>query len=284
MPLNKEPGRMPLSSGRALFLFSEVSGVDDLFTIVRRTVLNKMFVHKLSGIDCMVLIALAHCRVGDEIGVTEGGYVMSANDVASYIGDGMTPRHVRKSLSRMVGKGVVFRSRKVKRGGAWLTVYSLAPGDERDDGSRAGDGDAGEGGSQRAGMDQHATNRWQGAPPNGGGAHHQTVAPHATNRWHTSTSTQEVLKREDKIESFSPENDGAGPRYEYPDDEWDVYEQMLSDGIEPETCDTLEVAEKFFDYNESRGWRVSGRPMHDWHAALEGFVRHVDATSFPLTG
>jgi hypothetical protein len=249
----------------------------ELFTVIPRSVLADMAKRGLSGVDCMVLIALAHCRVGDEIGVTSGGYVMSAKDVSEYLDGALPPDHVRKSLSRMVSKGMLVRSRRVKRCGSWMSVYAIA---RSDDGSPASEATC----EARDKMDQPVYTGTRNECKTVHGTSVKRYTDGVYTGTHTSISTQETLNRDMKIESLSRKSDSSKPRYEYPTDECDVYEQMLSDGIEPNVCDAMDVAQKFFDYNDARDWMVDGRPMYDWHAALGGFVRRMDGASYPLTG
>ncbi len=70
----------------------------------------------------------------------------------------------------------------------------------------------------------------------------------------------------------------------HPRDADEVCEYMEESYTMPEHLEAMDVAEKFFEFNDARGWMVDGRPMHDWHAALEGFVRHLDGCACKTPG
>ncbi len=102
--------------------------MEGLFTVLPESVTLMMIDRGASGTDWSVVAILAHHR-GDnnEIGVSRGGYVMSSQDVSDYSRGLLDADAVRRALSRMVRKGILVRSRRVKRGKTWLTVYAYAP-------------------------------------------------------------------------------------------------------------------------------------------------------------
>lgn len=249
--------------------------MDGLFTIIPRSISKMLLERGASGVERAVIDALAHHRGdGGEIGVSKGGYVMSASDVCDYYDGVIDVDSVRHALSRMVKKGILVRSRRVKRGNAWLTVYAFAPHDEPDDSD--GDGDDAEPHESHLPMTE--------SPWVDGFTHDESFmgpmtnpscTPISTPLESSSASKPTSYSKSSRLESFSGKNDRR-PKYEYPIDGDEVCDYMEESYNIPEYLDAMEVAEKFFEYNESRGWMVDGMPMHDWHAALEGFVRHVD--------
>ena len=66
-----------------------------------------------------------------EVGVSKTGYIMSAADIAEYLGlptdDDSIKSNIRRALGGLVRKGILRRSRTEKRGNLKLTVYALSP-------------------------------------------------------------------------------------------------------------------------------------------------------------
>jgi predicted transcriptional regulator len=115
---------MPLSSDRALFLLSEVFAMEaEGYTIVSRQMLSCLARKGVSGTDFTVLMALMHREPGDVDSV--GGYCMSAAEISRYMGGRISNDSVRRSLSRLVSKGVLKRSGRMKFDNCWRSVYTL---------------------------------------------------------------------------------------------------------------------------------------------------------------
>lgn len=86
-----------------------------------------------SGKEERVLEALMSHPTNEagEVGVSKTGYIMSAADIAEYLGlptnDDGIKANIRRSLRSLVKKGILNRSRTLKRGNVKLTVYALLP-------------------------------------------------------------------------------------------------------------------------------------------------------------
>ena len=94
------------------------------YTTVSREMLSDFARKGVSGTDFTVLMALMHREPDDVESV--GGYCLSAADISGYIGGRISDSSVRRSLSRLVEKGVLVRSGKVRRDNGWRSVYTLA--------------------------------------------------------------------------------------------------------------------------------------------------------------
>lgn len=287
---------------------SEGRVVEGLYTNVPQWMLRSMCEKNLSGREIVVMLALMHHGIGDgnEVGVTAGGYAMSAADVAEYVG-GMSEGNVRRVISSLVRKDVLVRSRRRPVGnGRWVSVHALSDGFVESvstpvgpsettstgitDSSRCEITDSShtplritQEGDNLSRSDNSSSDLLQDDIP-------RTYNSNSNDRlWNAQGVKEADMSHFETFGETCPD-DAAEPLlyYPYPTDVGEVIDYLESVEEIPGYDAALfmmerpENVERFYRRNVERGWVLAdGRPTLDWHYAVMSYAVKVASATCP---
>lgn len=271
--------------------------MNDIFSVMSRTLTRECKRAKLSANEVFVLSALMSHGVRDDgtVGVSKGGYVMSSNDVAEYVGC-ITAADARRAVMGLVRKGILDKGEKVKRGNVTYSTHKLVVPWDTDKSPVADSQQTGAADSQHSSVanSQHSpvivpivdapTNGTSDGQPSLSnnlntsvglkdvkfadfGESGQTDVASTANANSKSEATTHDGVREEATR-VSREKENFRPKYPYPRSEDEVvgfFEDSDDDLIQWALSLDL-LAYDFVRKNERCGWRMSGddSPIYDW--------------------